>query len=213
MSLLGLHTQERRPTTTEWDDIHRRLGNLPPLHAAAPEADAAVGAEEAGPLPLEERREDCADEDAELQQLRALRLRELKREALAHRYGTVELISAAEFVPQVNHAGEGVAVVVFLFKPRHYPSNYMLVLLERLAKQHPHVKFVKILFTDCIPNYPEKNLPTLLVYRDDDLLQQFVGVSCYGGSSYGIDDVEWELAQSGIIKTELDHNPHAVPHR
>eukprot|EP00965_Chrysotila_dentata_P225205 6194621-Pleurochrysis_carterae.AAC.1 len=31
---------------------------------------------------------------------------------------------------QVNHAGDGVGVVVFLFKPRHYASSYMLVLIE-----------------------------------------------------------------------------------
>eukprot|EP00966_Prymnesium_polylepis_P131162 3033319-Prymnesium_polylepis.1 len=65
----------------------------------------------------------------------------------------------------------------------------MLVILERLAKKFADVKFLQIHFTDCIPNYPEKNLPTMLVYRDDDLLQQLVGLSVYGGSSYGIDGV------------------------
>ena len=61
------------------------------------------------------------------------------------------------------------------------------LILEKLARKFPDVKFLQILYTDCIPNYPEKNLPTLLVYRDDDLLTQFVGLSVFGGSSYGID--------------------------
>jgi hypothetical protein len=31
---------------------------------------------------------------------------------------------------------------------------------------------VQIGSTECIPNYPDRNLPTLLLYRDDELLGQ-----------------------------------------
>ena len=55
--------------------------------------------------------------------------------------------------------------------------------------------------------------PTFLIYRDDDLLRQLVGTKEFGGSAYGIDDIEWELAQTGILKTELGRNPHERPHR
>ena len=104
-------------------------------------------------------------------------------------------------------------VVVFLFKKGHYPSSYMEVLLEKLARKFGHVKFVRIPHTECIDGYPDANLPTLLIYRDDDLLRQCVGVAAFGGRSYGIDDVEWELAEAGVVKTELGRNPHAQPHR
>lgn len=140
----------------------------------------------------DERQNDDEADDEELIQIRARRLEQLKAEAVHGQFGTVELITAADFVPHVNNAGEGVPVVVFLFKPRHYASSYMLVVLETLAKKFGHVKFLKILFTDCIPNYPDKNVPTLLVYRDDELLRQFVGLSDFGGSEYGIEGVfEW----------------------
>ena len=32
-------------------------------------------------------------------------------------------------------------------------------------------------------------------------------VAC-AGKSFGMDDVEWELAQLGVVETELKVNPH-----
>ena len=45
------------------------------------------------------------------------------------------------------------------------------------------------------------------------MLGQLVSTAPYGGSSYGIDDVEWELAQHGLVETDLGRNPHEQPHR
>jgi hypothetical protein len=84
----------------------------------------------------------------------------------------------------------------------------MLVLLEKLAIRFSDVKFLQIDSHECIPNYPEANLPTLLMYKDDDLVHQCVGAAAFGGSSFGVDDVEWELAQAGLVTTDLPKNPH-----
>ena len=86
-------------------------------------------------------------------------------------------------------------------------NEYALVLLEKLARKFGDVKFLQIDSEECIPGYPERNLPTLLMYRDDDLLRQCTGPSAFGGSSFGIDSVEWELAQAGIVETELKARP------
>jgi len=37
---------------------------------------------------------------------------------------------------------------------------------------------------DCIRNYPDKNLPTLLIYFEDDLKRQLVGVNSLGGPDF-----------------------------
>ena len=34
----------------------------------------------------------------------------------------------------------------------------------------------------CIPGYPDRNLPTLLVYRDRDVVLSFIGLQAYGGA-------------------------------
>ena len=53
--------------------------------------------------------------------------------------------------------------------------------LDELAVTHPGTKFVKIISTDCIPKYPDQNLPTVLLYRNTQLKQHLVGLLLYGG--------------------------------
>jgi hypothetical protein len=222
-SLLPTHSHSRHPVTTEWDDIQRRIGNLPELEVSAPAP--AWEPEEVTNQRMHERlgsvRTDGAgcSEDASadtdvpdvLERWREKRLHELKGEA--GRFGSIVGITNADFVGEVNRAGEDVGVVVFLFKQRHYHSQYMRVLLEKLARKFKQVKFCQIGHDDCIPGYPESNLPTLLMYRDDELVRQTIGVNALGGSGYGIDDVEWEIAEASFIQTELPRNPHAQRHR
>ena len=215
-STLGMNNVSREPVTTQWDDIQRGLGNLPPLETATP----ASAGEEAEPTPAaealaavqasEQRGTRAEEEDAEVARLRAKRLDELKGKSPGEaRFGSVKPLEVADYTKEVNEAGDGVPVVVFLSKAKgHYMSSYMLVILEKLARKFGDVKFLNIESTQCIPGYPDSNLPTLLLYRDDDLLGQCVGPAAFGGSSFSIEDVEWELAQAGVLKTDLPANPH-----
>lgn len=52
--------------------------------------------------------------------------------------------------------------------------------LEELATKYPATKFVKIISTDCIPNYPDRNLPTLLVYNNGAVKANHVGIHSFG---------------------------------
>ena len=56
------------------------------------------------------------------------------------------------------------------------------ILHERMiamARKYPMLKFVRIRGKDCIPNYPEKHIPTLLVYHNGTMIKQWVGpVEC-----------------------------------
>ena len=45
----------------------------------------------------------------------------------------------------------------------------------------PHVKFLKSIADTCIPNYPDKNLPTIFVYKEGDLKSQWIGPLQFGG--------------------------------
>ncbi|KAK6913003.1 hypothetical protein RJ641_022604 [Dillenia turbinata] len=66
------------------------------------------------------------------------------------------------------HFPDDVYVVVLFYKEgfRYAECGLMLQCLEELATRHPATKFVKIISTDCIPNYLDRNLPTLLVYNN-----------------------------------------------
>jgi hypothetical protein len=56
--------------------------------------------------------------------------------------------------------------------------------MDELAAKHPRTKFVKIPGRECVPGYPDKNLPTTLVYRDRDVVGSFVGVDGFGGPRF-----------------------------
>lgn len=48
-------------------------------------------------------------------------------------------------------------------------SQHLRPLLNRLAAVHPGTKFLSIPGGMCIPNYPDKNIPTLLIYRNGEI--------------------------------------------
>lgn len=53
--------------------------------------------------------------------------------------------------------------------------------LAQLAKEFKATKFVKIVSDQCIPNYPDRNVPTLLVYGEGDIKANIVGAVAFGG--------------------------------
>ena len=50
-----------------------------------------------------------------------------------------------------------------------------------MAIRFPHTKFIRSISTDCIKNYPNKNLPTIFVYLEGDLKFQLVGGHTFDG--------------------------------
>jgi hypothetical protein len=78
-----------------------------------------------------------------------------------------------------------------------------------LACKHPGTKFVQSVGANCIPNYPDRNLPTVFIYHEGELMTQYVGPKIFGGESMGVKDVEWALAQQKALTTDLEADPKA----
>ena len=76
-----------------------------------------------------------------------------------------------------------------------------------MAEKHPATKFVQSAAHNCIPNYPDKNLPTIFIYHEDDLKTQFIGPNIFGGERMTGDDVEWGLSRCGAVQTKLESDP------
>lgn len=53
--------------------------------------------------------------------------------------------------------------------------------LATVAARNKATKFVKIIGDQCIPDYPDRNLPTLLIYGQGDMKAQLVGAAQLGG--------------------------------
>jgi hypothetical protein len=64
----------------------------------------------------------------------------------------------------------------FPFPPSSQPeSTHLLTHLTALAPKFPRTKFISIIGSQAIENYPDRNLPTLIVYRAGEVMGQIVG--------------------------------------
>jgi len=68
--------------------------------------------------------------------------------------------------------GKGTGVVCFLYKDGHTASERAFGHVRILAARHPRAKFVSIVGDKCIPDYPDRHLPTFFVYRCGGIINQ-----------------------------------------
>lgn len=205
--------KEVEGTTTQWDDIQRKLGNLPPKPAPfkpppfTPAADSSSRDSKSRDwidARTEEELEDLEDDldlddDRFLEEYRKRRLQEMKEASRMARFGSVNLITGADFVREVSQAPEDVWVVVLLFKDGIPECRILLECLEELAARYPATKFVKIVSTDCIPNYPDRNVPTVLVYNNSAVKATYVGLYPFGSRKCTPESVALVLCQSDPV--------------
>ena len=59
--------------------------------------------------------------------------------------------------------------------------------LTQLARKFPATKFLKSISTVCIPNYPDRNLPTMFIYFEGDMKGQIVSAVQFGGMNLSVD--------------------------
>ncbi|CAL8266716.1 unnamed protein product [Lota lota] len=203
---------------TEWNDILRRKGILPPKETPKDEEEeeelalqqqSIVKTYESMSLQeLEENEDEFSDEDeAAMEMYRQKRLAEWKATQLKNTFGALEEISGQDYIKEVNQAGEGIWVVLHLYKQGIPLCTLINQHLAELARKFPQTKFLKSISTTCIPNYPDRNLPTLFVYYEGEMKAQFIGPLVFGGMNLKADELEWRLAESGAIKTDLEENP------
>lgn len=135
---------------------------------------------------------------------RQKRLQELRAAAAKPRFGTVEEISSSEFVQKVTNASEQYWVVCFLYKSSHAGCQLLGECLDDLARKYPSTKFVRIISTSCIPNYPDQNLPTILLYHNRACVKHLVGLAQFGGKRATPEQVALVLNQYGSVCGDAD---------
>ncbi|XP_063809525.1 phosducin-like protein 3 isoform X2 [Pseudophryne corroboree] len=206
---------------TEWNDILRKKGILPPKET--PKEEEEEEEEEAQILKLQsvvktyddmtlqelEENEDEFSEDDEraIELYRQQRLAQWQATQLKNVFGEVLEISGQDYVQEVTNASKDLWVILHLYKQGIPLCTLINQHLAGIARKCKDVKFLKSISTTCIPNYPDKNLPTIFVYRDGEIRAQFIGPLVFGGMNLTQDELEWKLSESGAIKTELEENP------
>jgi len=205
---------------TEWNDVLRAKGILPekPKEAEVNEDDIVKMLEDtirqkSGIKNLEEmdldELDELEDEEEEmiLLQMRNQRIAEMKALQEKTKFGDVREITAIDYVQEVNKAGDDVFVVLHLYRQGVPLCNLINEYMSRLAPRFPCTKFLKAISTTCIPNYPDKNLPTLFVYHEGNMKGQLVGPEQFRGMNLTMDEFEYLVGKTGAIQTTIKDDP------
>ena len=69
-----------------------------------------------------------------------------------------------------------------------------------MARKYGDIKFCEIRADLCIEGYPERNTPTILVYKEGDIRKQIVTLAELNGPKTSVADLERMLLDLGAIK-------------
>jgi hypothetical protein len=116
------------------------------------------------------------DQETVLTLLRQKRMAELSSITSKSVYGQVYPIQKADWSRDVTEASQNAYVFVLLTSSHgaNVESRLVTELWRELAKKFGDVKFCQIRGDLCIEGYPDKNTPTILVYKDGDIKKQIV---------------------------------------
>ena len=193
--------------TTEWGDMQRKLGNWKPLTKKRntndernnktlwfPRVEKKTREDDAGKDGKDDDDESIDDDDDEedyafMASYREKRISEMilksksKREEHAKKtFGGVRRIERDEWTTEVTSSSYEIPVVVLLVKENNAACDRLEKVVEDLAdKYRTKTKFVRADATEIIPNYPERNTPTIILYRNGDVLENIVGIEQFGG--------------------------------
>lgn len=131
----------------------------------------------------------------------------MKEQAKKEIYGRVLPLVKPDFVKEVSEGSNDCWVIVHLHQDYLETSNHLCMLMEQLAAKHRAAKFMRIKADACIEDYPDKHVPTTLVYKDNECKTRIVGLSEFGGPECSAKEVEWVLATLGAVETDLESDP------
>ena len=121
--------------------------------------------------------------------LRQQRLAELSRVTRTSIYNQVYPLQKPDYFKDVTETSHKAFVLVHLTSSlgTNIESRLLTELWRDLARKFGDVKFCEMRADLCIEGYPERNTPTILVYRDGDIKKQVVTLRELAGTATTID--------------------------
>ncbi|KAL1884229.1 hypothetical protein VTK73DRAFT_5365 [Phialemonium thermophilum] len=195
---------------TEWNDILRKHGIIPEkppsptpmIEEAILEGRRLAHENRLEGKDLDELDELEDDEDEEfLEKYRQRRLQELSLMQKKSVHGTVYPISKPEYAREVTEASQTGPVFVLLTSSlgTNVESRIVSQLWRQAAREYGDIKFCEMRASQAIEGYPEKNCPTILVYRNGDIVKQIVTLATVGGVKMSLLDLDKILVEVGAV--------------
>jgi sulfite reductase alpha subunit-like flavoprotein len=197
---------------TEWNDILRAHGVIPekppsPSEQIEQALEEALQRAHENRLEhktldeLDEIDEDGLEDEEFVEMYRRKRMAEMQAQALREQFGEVLKISKPEYTSQVTDASENDVTVMLHISNSGVPQSKLLsALFSRIAQKFRDVKFVEIDSRQINERYPPENCPTILVYRNKDLVKQLSTLNTIGGNSTTLNDIERLLVTVGAVR-------------
>lgn len=146
---------------------------------------------------------DSDDEDEALAAIRQRRLVELQRQKACERFGVLRQVPGTSYVAEVTDSSVATWVVAALVKPAHSACEALLSVLRSVAQRHAAVKFVSLISTEAIPNFPDRHLPCVLLYKEKELKKQVTGMEEWQeGKQLNISSAEKCLKRYGVLHAD-----------
>ncbi|KAK1976700.1 phosducin family protein [Colletotrichum cereale] len=195
---------------TEWNDILRKHGVIPekpPSPTPMIEEAIAEGRRLAHENRLEGKDLDELDEleddedEAFLEQYRQRRMQELNELTKKALHGAVYPISKPEYSREVTDASNKSPVFVNLTSSlgTNVESRVLSELWRQAAREYGEIKFCEMRADKAIENYPERNCPTILVYKNGDIAKQVVTLMQMGGVKINMLHIDNLLVEVGAV--------------
>lgn len=126
------------------------------------------------------------------------RLAELSTISATSTFNQVYPLQKPDYFREVTEASSKAFVLVHLTSSfgTNIESRLLTELWREMARKFGDVKFCEIRADMCIEGYPEKNTPTILVYRDSDIKKQIVTLREFGGEKTKITGKQMDFQRS-----------------
>lgn len=116
-------------------------------------------------------------------------------------YNQVYPIQKPEYSKEVTETSKTSFVFVLLISSsgNNVESRLLAEIWRELARKFGDVKFCQMRADLCIEGYPDRNTPTILVYKDGDIKKQVVTLRELNGDRTSIQDLENLLRSLGAV--------------
>jgi Phosducin len=142
------------------------------------------------------------EDDTFLEKYRQQRLAELSSIEKTSVHGQVYGLQKPDYAGDVTGASSKCFVLVHLTSSlgTNVESRVLTELWRNLARKYGDIKFCEIRADLCVEGYPERNTPTILVYRDGEIRKQVITLAELNGPKTNIADLEGMLVDLGALK-------------
>lgn len=181
----GMNVEVDATEDTEWNDI-LRAHKIIPEKEKDPDENREELIAEARQLQYESRLDDLEldeldeleddEDDAVVQEYKARRMKEMQETVQRSVFGSMIPIAKAEYTREVTEASQSHWVFVFLYKDYLSASKKLRPIMSEFAERYGSIKVCAIVSDQAIKNYPDKAVPTILVYHENNMKEQFVGL-------------------------------------